>query len=65
MDNASLLGMITGLSLIVISILLGGDLGAFVNGPGMMIVIGGTIGTALGILTFTYFIRYFNKEKNV
>ena len=43
MDNASLLGMITGLSLIVISILLGGDLGAFVNGPGMMIVIGGTM----------------------
>ena len=43
MDNASLAGMITGLSLIVISILLGGDLGAFVNGPGMMIVIGGTM----------------------
>ena len=50
MDQGSILGIISGMALIVVSILLGGDLAQFVNVPGMMIVVGGTI--AATFLTF-------------
>ena len=52
MDNASLAGIVAGLSLIVVSILIGGDLGSFVNLPGLMIVIGGTLAAIL--ITFQF-----------
>ena len=47
MDKASLTGIIAGLSLIAVSILLGGDLMSFFNAPGLMIVIGGTLAAIL------------------
>lgn len=50
MDIASLLGFLSGLALIISAILLGGDANIFVNIPGMMIVVGGTIAATL--LTF-------------
>lgn len=52
MDFASLIGVISGLVLIISSILLGGRAGVFINIPGLMIVIGGT--TAAALLTFPF-----------
>ena len=43
MDLATILGIVVGLGLIVGSIMIDGSLGAFINGPGMLIVLGGTI----------------------
>ncbi|MFB9887693.1 motility protein A [Balneatrix alpica] len=52
MDFASLLGIISGLALIVSAIYLGGDFNIFINIPGLMIVVGGTIAATL--LTFQF-----------
>lgn len=50
MDFASFIGIIAGISLIVSAIFMGGNASEFINVPGMMIVVGGTI--AATILTF-------------
>jgi chemotaxis protein MotA len=50
MDLVSLIGVISGLALINAAIVLGGDVHNFLNIPGLMIVIGGTIAATL--LTF-------------
>ncbi len=50
MDFASSLGFLGGIALIIVAILLGGSSDVFVNVPGMMIVVGGTIAATL--LTF-------------
>ena len=50
MDIASLAGIISGLILIISAILIGGDVQTFMNIPGMMIVIGGTL--AASLITF-------------
>ncbi|MDY6906022.1 MAG: MotA/TolQ/ExbB proton channel family protein [Thermodesulfobacteriota bacterium] len=52
MDFASLIGILSGIALIVSAIMIGGDLHNFVNVPGMMIVVGGTCATTL--LTFQF-----------
>jgi chemotaxis protein MotA len=52
MDLASLVGIISGLSLIISAIVLGGDVYNFWNVPGVMIVVGGT--TAATLLTFPF-----------
>jgi chemotaxis protein MotA len=52
MDIASLLGIVSGISLIVSAIFLGGDIHNFINVPGLMIVGGGTLATTL--LTFQF-----------
>lgn len=52
MDFASLIGIISGLSLIISAIFLGGEIRSFVNVPGMMIVLGGTMAATL--LTFAF-----------
>lgn len=43
MDIATLLGLVLGFALVLMAILMGGDIGAYVNAPSMMIVIGGAI----------------------
>lgn len=43
MDFSTLIGMLVGLSLVVGAIFMGGAVDVFVNVPGMMIVIGGTL----------------------
>ena len=43
MDLATLVGLLGALALIVVSMLMSGDLGMFVNGPSLVIVVGGTI----------------------
>jgi len=42
-DLASIVGIIGALALIVVTMLMSGELGMFVNGPSMVIVLGGTI----------------------
>ncbi len=43
MDIATLLGSIVGFALVLGAIIFGGDLSLFVNTPGLMIVVGGTL----------------------
>jgi len=52
MDIGSFIGIISGISLILGAIFLGGDIHNFINIPGIMIVLGGTIATTL--LTFQF-----------
>lgn len=52
MDAASLIGIISGLSLIIGAIFLGGDFQNFINVKGMMIVLGGTLAATL--ITFQF-----------
>ena len=52
MDLASLVGIISGIGLIVAAIILGGDMHNFFNVPGVMIVMGGTMAATL--LTFQF-----------
>jgi chemotaxis protein MotA len=43
MDIATLLGLIVGLAMVIGAIFIGGDSGNFINVPGVMIVLGGTL----------------------
>jgi len=43
MDLATLIGLVGAFGAIAVSIMLGGDFGMFVNVPGLMIVVGGTL----------------------
>ena len=47
MDFASFIGVISGISLIVTAIYIGSGFEIFVNGPGIMIVLGGTVAATL------------------
>jgi len=47
MDFGSLVGMLSGIGLIIGAILIGGDMSDFINYPGMMIVVGGTLAATL------------------
>ena len=60
MDIATIVGVVLGFGLMLISILMGGGLSWFINYPSLMIVVGGTIGvtlinfplsTVLGVMT--------------
>lgn len=53
MDFASLLGFLSGLALIISAIFLGGSADIFINVPGMMIVVGGTIAATLLTVRFS------------
>ena len=46
MDIATIIGLVGGTLLVVISILIGGNFSIFINIPGLLIVIGGTIATS-------------------
>ena len=52
MDFASLLGIVSGLALIISAFVMGGSADVFVNVPGMMIVAGGTIAATLLTVQF-------------
>jgi chemotaxis protein MotA len=47
MDIGTITGIITGLSLIIGAVFIGGQIREFINIPGMMIVFGGTIASTL------------------
>ena len=46
MDLGTLVGIFAGVVMIIGSIFMGGSMGTFVNGPGLMIVVGGTFASA-------------------
>lgn len=47
MDLATIVGIVVGFGLVIGSIMLGGSLGAFINVPGLVIVLGGTLAATL------------------
>jgi chemotaxis protein MotA len=46
-DIATLVGIVAGIGVIIGAILIGGPLGAFINVPGILIVLGGTVAATL------------------
>ena len=53
MDLATLIGLVAAFGLVLMGIQLGGTLASFANGPGALIVIGGTLGATLVSFPFT------------
>ncbi len=47
MDIATILGVVSAFSLVLLSIMMGSGLGAFFNAPSLMIVVGGTLGATM------------------
>ena len=47
MDIATILGVVSAFSLVLLSIMMGSGLGAFFNAPSIMIVVGGTLGATM------------------
>ncbi|MBW1711691.1 MAG: motility protein A [Deltaproteobacteria bacterium] len=47
MDLATILGIVSAFSLVLLSIMMGSGLGAFINAPSLMIVVGGTMGATM------------------
>ncbi|MBF0371404.1 MAG: MotA/TolQ/ExbB proton channel family protein [Magnetococcales bacterium] len=43
MDLATIIGLVLGFALIIMAIMLGGDIGMFINIPSLLMVVGGTI----------------------
>ena len=64
MDVATIIGIIAGIALIVGAILLDGSLLAFANGPGVLIVIGGTIAATLINQKLKYVVGAFSVAMN-
>ena len=60
MDIVTLLGMAVGLSLILGAIIIGGAFDVFINIPGMMIVVGGTLASIMVAFPFEEVIQAFN-----
>jgi chemotaxis protein MotA len=46
-DIATVVGVLLGIVLVVMAIMTGGDIGAYLNGPSVMIVVGGAIGATM------------------
>lgn len=64
MDIATVVGIIAGFGLILISIILGGSLDAFINVPAMVIVVGGTISATLINFPLSDVIGVFGTTRN-
>ncbi len=47
MDIATVVGVLLGIVMVVMAIVTGGDIGAYLNGPSVMIVIGGSIAATM------------------
>lgn len=57
MDLGSLLGILTGVTLILWAVYQGGDFGSFINVPGLMITLGGTLAAVMISYPFKRVIR--------
>lgn len=55
MDLATLIGMIGAIGIIIMAMVLGGDLGMFINVPSILIVFGGTLFVILSQFTLSQF----------
>ncbi|MGL1863741.1 MAG: MotA/TolQ/ExbB proton channel family protein [Pseudodesulfovibrio sp.] len=60
MDIVTLLGLAVGLSLVMGAIIIGGAVDVFINIPGMMIVVGGTMASIMVAFPFEEIIQAFN-----
>jgi chemotaxis protein MotA len=58
MDIATILGLIGALGVVLWAILMGGSLSAFIDGPSLAIVLGGTISVVLSRHTFADFVSH-------
>ncbi len=67
MDIASVVGLLLGISLLVIAILIapGASFGAFIDYPSIMVVVGGSISAALICFPLKNFLSLFGVSKNV
>jgi len=59
-DIASLVGFLLGIGIIAAAIATGGDIMLFVNGPAILIVVGGTFGVSLMRIPLADFLRSFS-----
>lgn len=64
MDLATIIGFVSGIALVVISILMGGEVAIFWNAPSFVLVIGGTIAVTLINYTLSDVLSVFNTLKN-
>ncbi|MCY7296590.1 flagellar motor protein PomA [Alteromonas sp. a30] len=55
MDLATLIGMVGAIGFVVMAMVLGGDVGMFINGPSVLIVFGGSIFVVLSQFTLNQF----------
>ena len=65
MDITTLIGIMVSFGLVITSILMGGDGSWFLNGPSLMIVIGGTMGATLLAYPLSEVMGVFGVVKNV
>lgn len=64
MDIATLVGLIAGVALVLITIALGGDFGIFIDLPSIILVFGGTIAATLINFPLSDVLSVFNTAKN-
>ncbi len=64
MDLATIIGIVSGFGLVLVSILMGGGLGAFINIPSIMITVGGTIAATLIAFPLDKVLMTFKVVKN-
>ena len=65
MDITTLIGIIVAFGLVIVSILMGGDAGWFINSPSLMIVFGGTMGATLLAYPLAEVLSVITVAKNV
>jgi len=64
MDIATIVGFIAGISLVLISIMMGGSIAIFINVPSLILVFGGTIASTLINFPLGDVLGVFNTAKN-
>ena len=64
MDLGTLIGLVLGFALIVVSIILGSPLSIFINAPGLTVVVGGTIASTLVMQKLKHVIGAMGVAKN-
>jgi chemotaxis protein MotA len=56
-DVSTIIGLILGIALVLLAILLGGDIAAYVNGPSVLIVVGGAIAATMTAFPLAGFLK--------
>ncbi len=64
MDLATVIGLIAGITLTLVSILMGGEISIFINIPSFVLVVGGTIASTLINYPLGDVLKVFNTVKN-
>ncbi len=64
MDIATVIGLVSGFTLVIITIVMGGNVAIFINPPSMMLVVGGTIAATLINFPLSDIVTVFNVTRN-